>query len=95
MGGKYPSEVEKDASWVFLFILKFWVSVLSSSAIAKPIIVTSMAVIFKYHGIVITWMLVGGMLWEMKNPAKMLPSAKRLIGLIRSGLFSFMIIRGG
>lgn len=31
----------------------------------------------------------------MKNPARMLPNARRLIGLIRSGLFSFMIIRGG
>lgn len=35
------------------------------------------------------------MFCEIRKPARMLPSAKRLIGLIRFGLFSFMIIRGG
>ena len=30
----------------------------------------------------------------MINPAKMLPRASRLIGLISSGLFSFRIISG-
>lgn len=40
-------------------------------------------------------MLVGGMLYEIINPARILPSAKRLMGLIRLGLFSFIIIKGG
>lgn len=40
-------------------------------------------------------MVVGGMLYEMKNPARILPSASRLIGLIISGLFSLMVIIGG
>lgn len=31
----------------------------------------------------------------MKNPAKRLPISKRLIELIRSGLFSLMVIRVG
>lgn len=31
----------------------------------------------------------------MKNPARMLPNASRLIGLITSGLFSLMIIVAG
>lgn len=66
-----------------------------SSAIIKPMIVTARAIIFKYQGIVITWTVVGGMLYEMKNPARMLPSASRLIGLTISGLFSLMVIVGG
>lgn len=40
-------------------------------------------------------MVVGGMLYEMKNPARMLPSASRLIGLINKGLFSLIIIVEG
>lgn len=31
----------------------------------------------------------------MKNPAKILPNARRLIGLIRFGLFSLIEIIGG
>lgn len=38
---------------------------------------------------------MGGILYVMKNPARMLPSANRLIGLISNGLFSFMMIVGG
>lgn len=51
--------------------------------------------VFRYHGIVRIEMLVGGMLYEMKNPARILPNAKRLMGLIRSGLFSLIEISGG
>lgn len=39
-------------------------------------------------------MLVGGMLREMRKPATILPNARRLIGLMRSGLFSLMVING-
>lgn len=31
----------------------------------------------------------------MRNPAKILPNARRLIGLMRSGLVSLIEIRGG
>lgn len=71
------------------------VKLLSSSAIANPAMVIVRAVIFKYHGMVITCTVVGGMLYEMKNPAKILPSASRLIGLISSGSFSLMMIVEG
>lgn len=40
-------------------------------------------------------MVVGGRLYEMKSPAMILPSARRLIGLISVGLFSLMVICGG
>lgn len=66
-----------------------------SSAIANPAIVMTRAVIFMYRGMVITWTVVGGILYEMKKPARMLPSASRLIGLITIGLFSLIIIEEG
>lgn len=40
-------------------------------------------------------MVVGGRLYEMMNPAIILPSARRLIGLISSGLFSLIVICEG
>ena len=39
--------------------------------------------------------VVGEMLLEIINTAKMLPISRRLIELIRKGLFSLMIIRVG
>lgn len=39
-------------------------------------------------------MLVGGMLSEMRKPATILPNVRRLIGLMRLGLFSLMVING-
>ena len=39
--------------------------------------------------------VVGGILLEIINPARKLPISKRLIELIRKGLFSLMIIRVG
>lgn len=53
--------------------VRLLVSLLSSSAVASPARVTIMAVIFRWGGIVITWMLVVGILWEIMNPAMMLP----------------------
>lgn len=61
---------------------------------ANPRIVTNKAVILIYQGIVRTGMLVGGILSEIRKPAKMLPRARRLIGLMRFGMFSFMVING-
>lgn len=37
---------------------------------------------------------MGVILWEIKNPARMLPSRRRLMELIRSGLFSLIMIVG-
>lgn len=67
----------------------------SSSAIANPIIVIIIAVVFKYHGMVMVWIVIGGILYEIKNPAIMLPNARRLMGFINLGLFSLMMISGG
>ena len=78
-----------------VFIDSFMVRLFSSSAIRNPNTEIIRAVVFKNHGIVRTGMLVGGILYEMTNPAKMLPNARRLIGFMRSGSFSLMEIRGG
>lgn len=71
------------------------VRLFSSNAMANPMIVIISAVVFRYHGIVMIWVVIGGMLWEIKKPAMMLPRANRLMGLIRSGLFSLIMIEGG
>lgn len=34
------------------------------------------------------------MLWEIRNPAKILPNRRRLMELIRSGLFSLIVMMG-
>lgn len=39
--------------------------------------------------------VVGGMLLEIINPLKRLPISRRLMELIKRGLFSLMIIRVG
>lgn len=39
-------------------------------------------------------MLVGGIFNEIIKPAIMLPNARRLIGLMRLGLFSLIVISG-
>ena len=44
---------------------------------------------------VIWGIVVRGILLEIINPAKRLPISRRLIELIRKGLFSLMIIRVG
>lgn len=75
--------------------VRLLVRLFRSSAIVNPAMVTISAIVFKYHGMVITWIVVGGMLYEMKNPARMLPRARRLIGLISSGLLSLIMIVGG
>lgn len=59
----------------------------------KPVRVISRAVSFKYVGMVICGVVIGGKFSEIKNPAKMLPINRRLIGLIRRGLFSLIRIR--
>ena len=95
MGGKYPSRVENSECWVGFFMVKFRVRLFSSKAIMNPAMEINRAVVFMYHGIVMVCRLVGGMLYDMKNPASMLPNARRLMGLMRLGLFSLIMISGG
>lgn len=64
-------------------------------AIEKPKIVTNRAVIFIYRGMVIWGTLFGETRLVIRKPAKILPSARRLIELISEGLFSLIIIRVG
>lgn len=74
---------------------KFRVKLLTSRAIRNPRNEINKALVFKCRGIVRTEMLVCGMLYEMKIPAKMLSNARHLIGLKRSELFSLIEINGG
>lgn len=53
-------------------------------------IVIVRADIFRWLGMVIWLMLVGGIVFEIRNPAKMLPTARRLIELTNIGLFSLI-----
>lgn len=64
----------------------------SSRASMNPTRVTIKAVSFKCKGMVIGGMVVGGMLFEIRNPAKILPTRRRLIALRRRGLFSLIRI---
>lgn len=69
---------------------KFFVIRFNSIAKANPMIVTARAVSFRWRGIVVWGVFIGKMLLVRKNPAKMLPSVRRLIELISKGLFSLM-----
>ncbi len=64
----------------------------SSSAIKNPKMVTVNAVSFRYSGMVIWGTVIGKILFEIMNPAKILPISRRLIGFIRRGLFSLIKI---
>lgn len=70
------------------------VRLFSSSEIRSPIVVINRAVIFSCHGIVMTCILIGGMFCEIIYPAKILPNARRLMGLISLGLSSVIVIKG-
>lgn len=74
---------------------RFWVARLSSRATVKPSKVITIAVTFRWVGIVICGTVIGVMLFEMRNPAKMLPIRRRLIGFINNGLFSLIKISVG
>lgn len=65
---------------------------LSSVATRSPRMVTPKAVSFRYNGMVTWGYDVGGTQLEIRNPAKMLPTARRLIGFISRGLFSLIVI---
>lgn len=73
-----------EGFWVVLFVI-----IVSSRAIKRPSIVTVSAAILMYVGIVVGGVFSGVVFSEMSNPAIMLPIARRVIGLIIVGLFSF------
>lgn len=93
--GKYPRRFENLRWLEGVLNFKFCVARLSSRATVKPSRVTNMAVVFRYIGIVICGIVWGVMLFEIRNPAKMLPTKSRLIGLISVGLFSLMGVSDG
>lgn len=94
MVGKYPRRFENLDKFDACLNLRFSEVVLSSRASMKPSSVTARAVSFRWYGIVSCGTIVGGMLRVIRYPAKMLPSSRRLMGLINSGSFSFTIIVG-
>lgn len=59
-----------------------------------PRAVTSMAMILMYVGMVVGGVFIGIMNEVMMNPAVMLPRARRVIGEVTAGLFSFIGVRG-
>ncbi len=66
----------------------------SSIAIRRPIIVTIRAESLEVGGMVSGTIDVGGIFIVRMNPVKMLPKARRMIGLIRFGWFSLIGDRG-
>lgn len=67
----------------------------SSKARIIPRTVTRMAAVFVSVGIVIGEVFVGMMYDVMSRPARILPRARRVIGLMMVGLFSFIgVIEG-
>lgn len=91
IAGKYPSILEK--LWVGnqgVVLNCLLVREASSSAVRSPRIVTIRADNLSRGGIVITGVFSGRKLEVRRRPARMLPQARRLIGLITIGLFSLM-----
>lgn len=70
------------------------VSRASSRAINRPRIVTIKALSFSRGCMVMIGVLIGSVFEVIRRPARMLPQARRLIGLIVVGSFSLMGARG-
>lgn len=70
-------------------------SLLRSAAAVNPAIVTVLAVVFRSKAMVSACTVVGGMLYYMKNLARMLPNASRFTVFISDGLFSLMLFFEG
>lgn len=87
--------MEKFEKWPCFVRIMVWVIFEISRARAIPRTVTIIAVILMYRGIVIGGVFVGRMNEVMMNPAVMLPNARRVIGEVTAGLFSFIGVRGG
>lgn len=91
MFGKNPSMFEKW--WVLrrgVCVNCLPVRLASSKAIKSPRRVTSRAASFKRGGIVMTQVFGSTIFDVIRSPAKMLPQASRLMGLITAGLFSLI-----
>lgn len=71
--------------------VKLLVIKLSSTASEKPKMVMPRVVSFRWSVIVVWGDDIGIILLVMKNLVKILPSDRRLIELIRKGLFSLII----
>ncbi|OBR43053.1 hypothetical protein A9196_17425 [Aeromonas dhakensis] len=94
-GLKYPREVEKFERGVCFVRISVWAIFEISRARAIPKAVTIRAVILMERGMVIGGVFVGVMNEVMRNPAMMLPSARRVMGAVTAGLFSFIGVRAG
>lgn len=66
-----------------------------SRAIAIPSAVTVRAIILRDVGMVIVGVFVGMMYEVMRNPATILPSARRVMGEITAGWFSLIGVSEG
>lgn len=84
---KYASELEK--LWMLEGFWVLFVIIVSSRASRRPRIVAVSAAILMCVGIVVGGVLSGMMFSEISIPAMMLPMARRVIGLMIVGLFSF------
>lgn len=92
---KYPREVEKFEKGVCFVRISVWAIFEISRARAIPRAVTTRAVILMWSGMVIGGVFVGRMNEVIRKPARMLPSARRVIGEVTAGLFSFIGVKGG
>lgn len=70
------------------------VIVVNSRANSRPRAVIVSAAILMWVGIVIGWVFSGVVFSEIISPATMLPAARRVIGLMIFGLFSFSSVEG-
>lgn len=74
---------------------RVWAIFVISRARAIPRAVTARAVILMDRGIVIVGVFVGMINEVMRNPARILPNASRVMGEVTAGLFSLIGVRGG
>ena len=75
--------------------IRVWAIFEISRARAIPRAVTTRAVILMDIGMVIVGVFVGMMNEVMRNPARILPRASRVMGEVTAGSFSFIGVRGG
>lgn len=94
-GLKYPKDTEKFERVVCFVRMRVWAIFEISRAKAMPRAVTARAVILMDRGIVIGGVFVGMMKEVIRNPAIMLPNARRVMGEVTAGLFSFIGVKGG
>lgn len=71
-------------------LVRVWVKLVISNARMMPRTVMVRAAVFVVIGMVMGGVLFGRIYDVMSEPAKMLPRASRVMGLMILGLFSFM-----